>query len=527
MLKKERNRLTGDAMNRYTLRSVWTFLLLFVVVVIVAQTRGNRALWSDAIDLIVDARAIVLRGYVEEVDEQAMMEAAVRAMIQSLGDPHSAFISREEMPRWNEELEGAFSGIGATVEFKNERIHIIYPFDNSPAARAGVQPGDAVIEIEGKDTLGMNILDATSRLRGPEGTPVTIRVRRESGQEKTMTITRARIQVPIVRPLIREGVGPGYMIDQTHRIAYVRLDQFNRNSGDALREVLTDIQRQNPRGLILDMRFNRGGLLNEAVNISSLFLERNSPVVTVRGRAHAENTWRAAASGNLMPDVPVVVLVNELSASASEIVAGALKDNNRALIVGTRTFGKGTVQEVINLNDNRGMVKITTAHYHLPSGRNLNRMPDSVEWGVDPHDGAYVKMSTEEMQAMLEARRDLDAGQGEPLPRDINDEWVAKRMKDPQLAAALRALVGKIDDAAWPTVGSSSSVEITSSAQREALLRQRESAMDVLQRIDDQLQRLDHRENGNANGEEPGVSSDEDADAALPQPETDLEPALP
>lgn len=523
-------------MNRYTLRSVWIFLLLFVVVVVVAESRGRPGGWSDTIDLIIDVRAAIQQQFVGEVDERELMEAAARSMLQSLGDPHTTFIPAADLVRWDEQVEGSFSGIGATVELKNNRIHIIYPFDNSPAARSGIQPGDAILEIDGVDTLGMDLLEATGRLKGPEGTEVVVRVRHASGEEVEMTITRGNIVVPTIRGLFRDGVRPDLMLDHDSRIAYVRLDQFNRNSAADLRAALQQLEPLNPRGLILDLRFNPGGLLDAAVEISSLFLPRGSPVVSVRGRATRETVYRAS-NGNLFPDLPVVVLVNEGSASASEIVAGALKDNDRAWIVGSRTFGKGSVQNLQNLGHGRGAVKLTIAHYHLPGGRNIHRKPDSEVWGVDPHDGAYIALTPTEIRHMLESRRAMDSGLAQDVPDRITPEWLRSTMRDPQLAGAVEALLGRLEDGTWPEVGSKVSREITQLSERENLLRQRESAMELVERIDAQLRRMDRPEVDEPSDEplseqpsdEPGEQgglAEPDLDGSL-EPEMQHEPALP
>lgn len=448
----------------------------------------------DQLDLLVDVRHEIVTQYVEAPDQQAMTDAAVRAMVESLDDPYTNYLSVSELEPFDKEVRGTFSGIGAEVRFDPDarRVRIVSPLEDSPAWHAGVMAGDLVLDIDGQSTLDMPLNEAINRLTGPEGAPVTITVRRESGQENTLVITRARINVPSIKGLYRDTQQQWqFLIDQPRGIGYIRILQFTPNTVDDLRHVLEQLLARDLRGLIIDLRFDPGGMLEVAVAIADMFLPEGRTIVSVRGRSVPPRVFTSTAKPTI-PPIPLVVLANEASASASEILTGALAENDRALFVGTRTFGKGSVQQVRMLASGQGAIKITNAYYYLPSGRNIHRLPDADRWGVDPPDGFYVAMSPEQVEAMLQVRRDGDVlrPQNNGPTHDVTPQWVDEQLKDPQLAAALTALHGKLDSGDWPQVGEDGSADLALQARRQQLERQRQRLERAVDEIDQRLARL-------------------------------------
>ena len=350
-------------------RSPWTPIVFIVPLVLVLVTMTTA--WArersvfDHLALLADVRHQIVTYYVEEPDEEALIEAAVRAMVDELGDPHTNFLTREELKPLQRTVSGQFTGIGAEVDISeaDDRLRIITPLEDSPAWKSGVMAGDIVLTIDGVDTEGMGVYECVDRLTGPAGTQVTILVRHQSGEEQEITITRDVINIQTVRGFTRQQDSHyDYWLDKDRGIGYARVTQFQKLTAGDLRAVLEDLKQQGLKALVLDLRFNGGGLLSSAVDMASIFLPEGSPVVSTRGRAVEDRRFDAVGPTPL-PDIPLVVLANDSSASASEIVTGALKDNDRALIVGTRTFGKGSVQEIKMLDEGAAAIKITQAHY--------------------------------------------------------------------------------------------------------------------------------------------------------------------
>lgn len=482
----------------------------------------------DQLDLLVDIRHEIVRNYVEEPDEREMIESAVRAMVDSLKDRYTIFLTPEELEPFDKQIRGSFSGIGAEIDIHENRLRIVSPLEESPAWQAGVMAGDMVLEIEGESTEGIKITEAVKKLTGPEGTQVTIKVRHESGEEAMITITRAQINVRTVKGLLR-GVDQhwDYMLDPVNRIGYIRMTQFTGSTADDVREALDQLLAQKVEGLILDLRFNPGGLLESAVAVSDMFLDEGKRIVSVKGRRVMERVESATQEGTIAP-VPMVVLANEASASASEIVTGALSDNGRAKFVGTRTFGKGSVQQVKMLESGQGALKITNAYYYLPNGRNIHRREDDEVWGVDPDDGFYVPMNSDQVRDMIKTRRESDIvrarGDQAGVPEQITPQWVQEHLADPQLAAALKALQGKLIDGDWPVVGQSGAAELVRKSKRESLVRQRELINERLDEIQKELTELDQKTSPATDEEENIAQEDQDAPADASSP---VEAALP
>lgn len=481
-------------MKKLWFRRLTYSLLLVGLLALVSETLARRAGVFDQLDLLVDIRHQIVSDYVEEPDQTKMSQAAVRGMIEALNDPYTVYISPEEMNPFDKAIRGSFSGIGAEVDQHMNRLRIVSPLEESPAWKAGVMAGDTVLEIDGQTTLNMKINDAILKLQGEEGTPVKLKIRHQTGEEVELTINRARINVQTVKGIQRDGEAHwNYMLDASNKIGYIRVSQFTESTAGDIRAALDKLLAQQVRGLILDLRFNPGGLLESAVAVSDMFLDKGKRIVSVKGRVVPEKIEWSTHEGTI-PPIPVVVLANEASASAAEVVTGALSDNNRAVFIGTRTFGKGSVQQIMKLDNEQGALKITNAYYYLPNGRNIHRREGSETWGVDPADGFYVPLSPEEVKKMVEIRREGDVlrkMEKKSQPGTITPEWIKTQLADPQLAAGLQALIGKLSGGTWPKVGQSGAALLARRTKHDNLVRQRDFIKERLAEVETELNKLD------------------------------------
>ena len=303
----------------------------------------------------------VKQDYVESVKDETLLENAIRGMLSGL-DPHSAYLDKQEYRDLQVGTRGEFGGLGIEVGMENGFVKVIAPIDDTPAARAGIQAGDLIIRIDGKPVKGMTLSDAVTVMRGEPGTTIDLTVVRESEEKPfDVTIKRAVIKVDSVKSRMLE---PGF--------AYLRITQFQSHTGDDVLEALEDLKSQDKgklQGLVLDLRNNPGGVLNAAVEVADDFLT-NGRIVYTQGRIQSADMSFNASPDDFIDGAPMVVLVNGGSASASEIVAGALQDHKRAVIMGSQTFGKGSVQTILPLRDGAA-IKLTTARYYTPNGRSI------------------------------------------------------------------------------------------------------------------------------------------------------------
>lgn len=303
---------------------------------------------------------LVEGNYVKSVTRQELIDGAIVGMLQQL-DPHSSFLTKEDFKEMQVSTSGEFSGIGIEITVENGRITVISPIDDTPADKAGLRAGDVIVEIEGQSTQDMSLMDAVQRIRGPKGKPVAMTIVHK-GSNKPEKLRIVREAIPIVSVKASE-VEPGYLL--------VRITRFNENTTNELKDAVKNASKAGDpiKGIILDLRNNPGGLLDQAVSVSDFFLSKGR-IVTIKGRRDEQRKDFESKKDGADVSMPVTVVINAGSASASEIVAGALQDNKRALLVGDKTFGKGSVQTVIPLNDGSG-VKLTTALYYTPSGRSI------------------------------------------------------------------------------------------------------------------------------------------------------------
>jgi carboxyl-terminal processing protease len=318
---------------------------------LVGDSQGR--VYDEALDVIAD-------NYYRPVDKDKLLDEGLTAGIKSLGDRFSAYFDPKAYKEFQETTEGAFEGVGLTVAEVERGLRVVTVFDDSPAKRAGIRPGDVITAVDGKSIAGRTSAQGTVLIKGPAGTPVTLTVVSGKQAARALKLRRARVDVPVVKSEMRRAGGM--------KIAHVRLSSFTSGAHGEVRKAVAGLLDEGAEGVVLDLRDNGGGLLNEAVLVSSIFVG-DGTIVSTKGRARSRRVFEA--TGNpIDADVPVVVLVNAESASASEIVAGALQDRERAEVVGTRTFGKGVFQEVRRLS-NGGALDITVGEYFTPDGRNL------------------------------------------------------------------------------------------------------------------------------------------------------------
>jgi carboxyl-terminal processing protease len=301
----------------------------------------------------------IRESYVDEVEDKELVEAAITGMLTSL-DPHSSYLDTENYNSMQVQTKGRFGGLGIEITMEKGMIKVVSPIDDTPAAKAGLQPEDYIIAVDDESIIGLQLSEAVERLRGEVGSKVTVKVQRDQGEPFDVTLVRDFIKIKSVRSEIFDGIG------------YVRLTTFSEQTSPGLQDAVGDFflsEGNNLKGIVLDLRNNPGGLLNEAVAVSDAFLEKGE-IVSTRGRNADEGSHVYARAGDIARGLPLVVLINSGSASASEIVAGALKDHKRAILLGTRTFGKGSVQSVIPVS-NTAAIRLTTARYYTPSGESI------------------------------------------------------------------------------------------------------------------------------------------------------------
>ncbi len=401
------------------------------------------------VSLLIDIMEEVQHKYVKKLDDKKMrefVENMVNGGLQQL-DPHSGYINPEEYQQFQKHSKGRFGGVG--IRIVKDRTGVILvesPIQGTPAYNAGVMAGDIILKIDGVSTENMTMKKVVERIQGEPGEKVTLTVLHEGAKETTdIDIVRDIIRIDSVQgdlPLENNEKKWEYFVDKEDKIAYIRISAFTETTVAELTREVEDLQKQGMNGLIVDLRNNPGGLLRSAVEVSSMFLPHGKMVVSTKGRNQSEQFYRSSSPGGFRPvqDVPMVILLNRYSASASEIVAAALRDHLRAIIIGERSYGKGSVQNVIMLEDGRSALKLTTASYWRPNGKNIHRFPDSKkedDWGVKPNKGFKVELTDEERIAYFTYRRERDVV-GKKKEEKKSDE--EKEFKDRVLEKGLKYL---------------------------------------------------------------------------------------
>ena len=314
----------------------------------------------ENLKIFTEVLSYVEANYVQEVESEKLIYGAIRGMLRSL-DTHSSFMPPAVYREMQVETEGKFGGLGIEITIRDDILTVVSPIEGTPAFRAGIQAGDKIVTVNGEPTKDLSLIEAVKQLRGPVDTSVTIGIMREGFTEpKDFTLTRAIVQIKSVRwKKLPDAIG------------YVKLRSFHKTSSDELEDALQDLEEQNITALVLDLRNNPGGLLEQAISVTDEFIKSGQLIVYTKGRLASQNMKGFSKRDTTHMTYPIVILVNGGSASASEIVAGALQDLNRATIVGTQTFGKGSVQTIIPLSDGSGL-RLTTAKYYTPKGREIH-----------------------------------------------------------------------------------------------------------------------------------------------------------
>jgi carboxyl-terminal processing protease len=388
------------------------------VVALEQGTYKNLKLFNEAMDIIE-------KNYVEKVDSKTLLQGAINGMVKSL-DPHSTFLTADMYKELQTETRGSFGGIGIEITILNDVLTVVSPIEDTPAYIAGIKPGDQIVKIDDKSTKGISIMDAVKKLRGPEDTKVKLSImRKDLAQPKDYTITRSVINIKSVRTKVYED-----------SIGYVRVSSFQERTAEELKKALREINKTAKKpldGIILDLRNDPGGLLDQAVRVSDVFL-KSGTIVSIKGRVkNLESKFSARDDGD-EPTCPMVVLVNEGTASASEIVAGAMQDNGRAVILGTQTFGKGSVQTVIPFEDGSAL-KLTTAKYYTPKGRSIQAegiAPDiNLEFSRAPEEKNHDAVREKDLKGHITGEE--ENLQKTRLPKKAPDDFA----KDNQLKSAI------------------------------------------------------------------------------------------
>jgi carboxyl-terminal processing protease len=401
---------------------------------------------------LIDVYKQVARNYVDPVDVEKLRQGAIDGMLGQL-DPYSNYVPPAQQEAFDRHLDGTLKGIGVVLsQGDNGDITVISPIDDSPAFLSGVQAGDVILRVNGEEIKRLKIDDVQKRIFGGP-LEVTLRVRHEGGVEQDYRMTRKEIVVPTVKGYRRKPNGSAewdWYAKADPKIGYLRVTQFTPDTSDRVKATLEGLLADGMKGLVLDLRFNPGGRLEQAEKLVDLFVEEGV-IVSTKGRNRPQSVTRAQKEGTL-PNFPLAVLINEGSASASEVVAGALQDLKRATVVGERSFGKGSVQEVIALDDREGELKLTVAYYYLPSGRLVHKKPGATEWGVDPT--VKVEMNADQEKELALAMQDAEVI-GRPASRPVQTRPTTRPTTGPFLGPVTRPAGESVDpqlDAAVVTI---------------------------------------------------------------------------
>jgi carboxyl-terminal processing protease len=418
----------------------------FALSLVLAQSDQNTGASADQgavyrqLELFGKVFDIVRADYVEQPDDAKLVTSAINGMISGL-DPHSSYMDPKSFRDMQEETSGQFGGLGMQVSMEDGLVKVVSPIDDTPAAKAGVRAGDVIVEVEGEPIKGLTLTQVVEKLRGPVGSKVKLQLlRKDQAAPIDLALTREIIKVASVRS---EAEGDD--------VGYIRITQFNNNAADGVKKAIRDIEAKLPpdriKGFILDLRNNPGGLLDQAVAVSDVFMTRGE-IVSIRGRNPDETQRFNATPGDLIETKPLIVLINGGAASASEIVAGALQDQKRATVLGTRSFGKGSVQTIIPLGRGNGALRLTTARYFTPSGRSIQAkgiVPDiEVLQQVPKEDEARAGQTVSEagLRGHLVGEGDEEKGSQSYVPADPKN--------DRALQEALALLRGTETNPAFP-----------------------------------------------------------------------------
>jgi len=407
--------------------------LAFLALPQAAPAQSNSSETYRLLNLFGEIFERVRTDYVEGTEDRKLIEDAINGMLTSL-DPHSSYMPPKSFRDMQVQTRGEFGGLGIEVTMENGFVKVVSPIDETPAARAGLRPGDFVTHIDNEAVLGLTLQEAVEKMRGPVNSNIKLMIRRGGGDPFEVTLTRAVIRVQSVRSRVEGELG------------YVRITSFTEQTESGLKNAIDRIRQQagnKLKGLVLDMRNNPGGLLDQAIAVSDAFLDKGE-IVSTRGRRNDEAQRFNAKPGDLLNGLPIVVLINGGSASASEIVAGALQDHRRAILLGTRSFGKGSVQTIIPMG-NQGAIRLTTARYYTPSGRSIQAQGIDPDIVVEPARLEKVDQPRARRESDLRGalRNDQQQGQGQQQPGQGGEQpAAAEGTEDYQLQRAFDLLRG-------------------------------------------------------------------------------------
>jgi len=426
-------------------RNLFIFLLFLLAgaqaVIGEAEMPEPEALPLDELRTFTEIFAKIKSDYVEPVDDKVLLENAVRGMLEGL-DPHSTYLDGKSYSDLREGTSGEFGGLGIEVGMENGFVKVISPIDDTPAQKAGIKAGDLIIKLDDRSVKGMSLNDAVNIMRGKPGDPITLTIIREN-EEKPLVITIVRDIIKI-RSVRFETLEPGF--------GYLRISSFQSHTVESLRQAINQLKKDNNeklKGIILDLRNNPGGILNAAVGVSDMFLNKGMIVYTEGRNKDSKLKFNAKPNAKL-PDVPLIVLVNAGSASASEIVAGALQDHGRGIIMGEKTFGKGSVQTILPMNNNAAL-KLTTARYYTPNGRSIQASGITPDIIIDKVKISKIEeaFSTRVKEANLEGHLENDREETPVIERDeeleedtSKEEALPLSSRDYELYEALNVLKG-------------------------------------------------------------------------------------
>lgn len=419
--------------------SLFAGLMISAANVRAATSKDDDANTYELLNLFGEVMGRAKLNYVEEVSDKKLIESAINGMLTSL-DPHSSYLDADSFNYMSEQTKGKFGGLGIEVTMDNGLVKVVSPIDDTPAAKAGIKAGDYITNINGETVVGMSLNDAVSKMRGKVGEKVKLSIRRVNSKPIELTIKRQEIKIQSVKNEIKED-----------SIVYIRISSFTEDVDKSVSEAITKAKKKLKNkllGIVIDVRNNPGGLLDQAVDVSDLFLEKGE-IVSTRSRNEADTVKYMANEGDIAKGLPIVVIINEGSASASEILAGALQDHHRAIILGEKSFGKGSVQTVIPLRD-YGAMRLTTARYYTPSGRSIQAKGIEPDVEVKPAkieelESYALNISEADLNNALKNDSDIDTGNEKKNGKSKEDLADYQLVRALDLVKAL-ALYSKSDE---------------------------------------------------------------------------------
>lgn len=419
--------------------SLFAGLMISTANVRAATSKDDDANTYELLNLFGEVMERAKLNYVEEVSDKKLIESAINGMLTSL-DPHSSYLDADSFNYMSEQTKGKFGGLGIEVTMDNGLVKVVSPIDDTPAAKAGIKAGDYITNINGETVVGMSLNDAVSKMRGKVGEKVKLSIRRVNSKPIELTIKRQEIKIQSVKNEIKED-----------SIVYIRISSFTEDVDKSVSEAITKAKKKLKNkllGIVIDVRNNPGGLLDQAVDVSDLFLEKGE-IVSTRSRNEADTVKYMANEGDIAKGLPIVVIINEGSASASEILAGALQDHHRAIILGENSFGKGSVQTVIPLRD-YGAMRLTTARYYTPSGRSIQAKGIEPDIEVKPakveeFESYALNISEADLNNALKNDSDIDVGNEKKNGKSKEDLADYQLVRALDLVKAL-ALYSKSDE---------------------------------------------------------------------------------